>query len=197
MGDDEANFFVGDFGREGFLEGLEVVEAEFCGALADLFGVDGMDPVGAVGKFALLDEIGDEDDDGGEFAATELGDFLKGAALLKKLEGFLSGAGRACVPLLAGTFAGGEAAKGLEDSFAVSLALGVAHAGDGTELLQVFRSLGADVFQRGIVEDEKGGEHFFAGNVFAPLAEEFAKVFVHGDGRIALVDGTLEGERRV
>ena len=48
MGDDEADLLVRDFGREGFLEGLEVVEAEFCGGLADLFGVDGMDPVGAV-----------------------------------------------------------------------------------------------------------------------------------------------------
>jgi len=197
VGDDEADLFVGDFGREGFLEGLEVVEAEFCGGLADLFGVDGMDPVGAVGKFAPLDEIGDEDDDGGEFAAAQLSDFLKGAALLEKLERFLGGAGRTCVPLLAGAFASSEAAKGVEDRFAVSLALGVAHAGDGTELQQVFRSLGADVFQRGIVEDEKGREHFFAGNVFAPLAEEFAKVFVHGDARIALVGGALEGERRV
>ena len=80
MGDDEANFFVGDFGGEGFLDGLEVVEAEFGGGLADLLGVDGMDPVGAEGEFALFDEVGDKDDDSGEFASAELGNFLEGVA---------------------------------------------------------------------------------------------------------------------
>ncbi len=82
MGDDEADGVVEDCGGEGVFDGFEEVETEGGGGLADLFGVDGMDPVVAVVEFAAFDEIGDEGDDGGEFAAAEMRDFLEGVAFL-------------------------------------------------------------------------------------------------------------------
>ena len=43
-GDDEADFFVGDFGWEGFLEGLEAVHAELAASGGDLVVAFGRQP---------------------------------------------------------------------------------------------------------------------------------------------------------
>ena len=59
VADHEANFFVGNFCRERLFDGLEVVEAEFGGRIADFIRVDWMDPIGAEGKFAFFNEVGD------------------------------------------------------------------------------------------------------------------------------------------
>jgi hypothetical protein len=143
MGDDEADGFVGDFVGERVFDGAEEVKAELGGGLADLFGVDGMDPVGAEGEFAFFDEVSDERDNGGKFSAAELRDFFEGAALLEEFEGFLRRAGGARVPLLAGAFAVGEAAQGVEDGVAVGFALFFADAGDVAEFAEGFGLLTA------------------------------------------------------
>ncbi len=180
LADDEPDFFIGDFSGERLLDGLEVGEAEFCSRLADLLGVNWMDPVRAEGKFAFFDEVGDENYNGGDFAAAKLGDFLEGAALLEEVEGFLRGAGGAGVPFLAGASTLPEAVQGVEDFSAIGLAFGVAHAGDAAKLLERFRFASADIFERRIMKDEESGEHLFPGDIFAPLAEEFPELIVNG-----------------
>lgn len=91
VGYHQANFFVGDLFGDGFLDGLEQVEAKAGGGFEDVLLVDGVDPVRAEGGVAFFDEIGDEDDYRGNFSAAELGDLLKGAALIQQFERFLRG----------------------------------------------------------------------------------------------------------
>lgn len=89
MGYHQANFFVGDLFGDGFLDGLDEIEAKAGGGFEDVLLVARMDPARAEGCFPFFDEVGDEDDDGRDFSAAELGDLLEGAALIQQFECFL------------------------------------------------------------------------------------------------------------
>ena len=89
VGHDEANIFVGDLFGDGFLDGLEQIQAEAGAGFEDVLLVDGMDPVWAEGCFALFDEVGDEDDHRRDFSPAKLGDFLERASLIQQFECFL------------------------------------------------------------------------------------------------------------
>ena len=197
----QADGFVGDFFGEGIFDGFEEVEAEGGGGLADLFEVDGVDPVGAEGEFALFDEVGNEDDDGIDFAAAELGDFFEGVAFFEEFAGFLRGAGGAAVPFLAGAFAVFEAAERIEDGFAVIAAFGFADAGDAAEFFESFGFAVAEILERGIVENDERGDTSLRGGGLAPLAQKFAQLFIHGrkrrgPGRLAFKRCLFDGAGR-
>jgi hypothetical protein len=76
----ETNLFVGDFGWEGFFEGLEAVHAEPVAGGRDLVVAFGGQPAGLELGFASLDEIRDEGDDGAKGSGADLGDLFEGAA---------------------------------------------------------------------------------------------------------------------
>jgi hypothetical protein len=191
----EADGFVGDFFGEGIFDGFEEVEAESGGGLTNLFGVDGVDPVGAESDFASFDEVGNKGDDGRNFSATELGDFLEGMAFFEEFAGFLRGAGGAAVPFLAGAFAVFEAAECVENGFAVVAAFGFADAGDTAEFLESFGFAVGEVFERCIVENDERGDAFLHGGGLAPLAQEFAQLFFHRRERLR--PGKLSFKRRL
>lgn len=170
MGYQKADGFVGDFFREGVFDRFEEVEAAGGGGPADLFGVDGVDPVGAECEFAFFDEVRDKNYDGRNFSAAELRDILEGVAFFEQFAGLLRRAGRAAVPFLTGAFAVLEAAEGVEKGVAVLAAFGLADAGDAAEFLDCFRAAVAEIFKRGIVENNEGGDAFLGGGVLAPLA---------------------------
>ena len=91
VGHHQANFFVGDLFGDGFLDGLEQIEAKAGGGFEDVLLVDRMDPARAEECFPFFDEVGDEDDYRGNFSAAELGDLFKRAALIQQFECFLRG----------------------------------------------------------------------------------------------------------
>src|SRR5271166_1707057 len=152
-----------------------------------------MDPVGAEVEFAFFDEVGDQGYDGGDFSAAKLGDLLEGVAFFEEVQGFLRRAGWFGVPFLGGAFAGGEAAEGVENFGAVDFALFFAHAGDLAEFGDGAGLNLADGVECGVVQDDEGGGHFLAGGVSAPLAEEFAQLFVHLHGGIEFKTLGFEG----
>src|SRR5258708_18775534 len=168
------------------------MQAEAGGGFADVLLVDGVEPVRAEGRFALLDEIGDESDHRRNFSAPELGDFLKGASLLQQFAGFLGGIGRLGMPFLGGPFTARESAEGIENFIAVEFTFLFAYTGDLAEF-EDGAGLGlADGVEGGVVENDEGGDHLLAGGVSAPLAEEFAEFFVHPNGWIQFVFGGFE-----
>jgi len=85
----EADVFVSDLFGDGFLDGFEQIEAEAGAGFKDVLLVDGMHPVRAKRQLALLDKVGNQGNDGGDFSAAKLGDFFEGAALIQEFERFL------------------------------------------------------------------------------------------------------------
>ena len=59
VGYDEANIFVGDLFGDGFLDGLEQIQAEAGAGFENVLLVDGVHPVRTEGGFSLFDEVGD------------------------------------------------------------------------------------------------------------------------------------------
>jgi hypothetical protein len=88
----QANIFVADLFGDSFLDGSQQIQAEAGGGFEDLLLVDGMHPIRAEGRFAFFDEVGDEDDHRRNFSSAELGNLLKGAALIQQFQSFLRGA---------------------------------------------------------------------------------------------------------
>ena len=80
-GNDEADFFVGDFGQEGFFEGLEALHSELLAGGGDLVVAFRGQPAGLKFGFASFDEIGDKGDNGAQGSLTNLSNFIKRAAL--------------------------------------------------------------------------------------------------------------------
>jgi len=96
------------------------------------------------------------------------------------------------MPLFGGAFSTGESAEGVEDFVAIEFTFFFAHAGDLAEFGDGAGLGLADGVEGGVVENDEGGDHFLAGGVSAPLAEEFAEFFVHPNGWIQFVCGGFE-----
>jgi len=88
VGGDEADFLVSDLFGYGVFDGFQQIQAEAGAGFEDVLLVDGVDPVGAEGRFAFFDEVGDESDHRRNFSAAKLGDFFEGASLLQQFPGF-------------------------------------------------------------------------------------------------------------
>src|SRR6266849_10121589 len=81
VGYDQADFFVGDLGWEGFLEGLEAVHSELAAGGGDLVVAFGGQPDGLKFGFASFDEIGDQGDYSAQGSLANLSNFIKCAPL--------------------------------------------------------------------------------------------------------------------
>ena len=187
MGYHQADVFVGDLFGDGFLDGLEQIQAEAGAGFENVLLVDGVDPIRAEGQLALFDKVGNQGDDGGDFSAAKLSDFLERAALIQEFERFLGWARSLGMPFFGGAFATGEPTEGVEDFFAIELTFFFAHAVDLAEFGDGAGLALADGVESGVVENDEGGNHFLARGVSAPLAEEFAEFFVDANGGIQLV----------
>src|SRR6266481_6334522 len=97
------------------------------------------------------------------------------------------------MPLFGGAFSVGKPAEGVEDFFAIEFAFLFAHAGNLAEFGNGAGLGLADGVEGGVVENDEGGDHLFAGGVSAPFTQEFTEFFVDANGGMQFVFGGLEG----
>src|SRR5258708_36581799 len=84
----EANFFVRDFGREGFLEGLQSVHSRLLAGSSDLVVPLGRHPPGLEFRFASLDQLRDQENNAAQRSLPNLRTLLKRPPLRQQLEVF-------------------------------------------------------------------------------------------------------------
>src|SRR5713101_4084353 len=192
-GYDEANLFVGDFGWERFLEGLQAVHSQLLAGGGDLVVAFGGQPVGLKFGVASFDQVGDKGDDSAQSSLANLSNLNKRAPLFQQLEGLLGRARWFCPPTFIRAFPLPEILNRLEDLLPVHLNLLIAEAGHAPQLLQIRRFHEAQVLQSGIVQDKERGNSLTLRDVPPPLAQKLIQLSIDrrfrdraGDPRLRL-----------
>src|SRR5260370_1067253 len=177
-GEGEANLFVGDFGREGFFEGLQAVHSQLLAGGGDLVVAFRGQPVGLKFGVASFDQVGDEGDDSTQSSLANLRNLNKRAPLFQQLEGLLGRARWFCPPTFIRALPLTEILNRLEDLLPVHLNLLIAEARHAPQLLKIRWFHEAQILQSGIVQDKERGNSLILRDVPPPLAQKFIQLSI-------------------
>src|SRR5258708_38337547 len=127
-GYDQANFFVGDFGREGFFEGFQAVHAQLAAGGGDLAVAFRGQPLGLKLGVASFDQVGDQRDDSAPCSLANLSNLNKRAPLFQQLDVLLGRARWFCPPTFLRAWPFPEILNRLEDLFPLHFSLFIPEA---------------------------------------------------------------------
>jgi hypothetical protein len=171
VGDNQADFFVRDFGRESFLEGFQAVHSQLAAGGRDLVVALGGEPARLKFGIAPLDKIGYQGNNSAQRSLPNLRNLSKRAAFFEQALRFFCGGRNFLLVFIAGTLSLAEAVQRLENFLAVHFDALVAEARDAAKFLESGRFRQAQIRKSGVVQDDKGCDSFLSCGISPPLAE--------------------------